>query len=177
MSVATDASELGVADERRRSESARRALPPVVALRATVASCRYASGSTGRRDDGLAQRAFGGRDVAGHHPRAAEIGQRLAGRRRRGWPPWSRPRAPSSARRVVPDLGGVEPDASQRAVDLRFVREALDGAAQRQHRRLVPPGARVRQPERDEVGRASSGRARPALRAGRWRATLSPSVA
>ena len=43
----------------------------------------------------------------------------------------------------------LEPDLSQRAIDLRFVRIALERIAEREHREIPVPGARVREADGD----------------------------
>ena len=99
---------------------------------------------------GLLEHLLGGLELMIVEQRAAVERLHLArgGRRRSG----SLQRFERLADRigpVVPRLGDLEPDASERAVEQRLVGRALERASERQHRQIRVPGPRVRQADGD----------------------------
>ena len=159
-----------------RTSRARRARPgcgrhaPV-----TSASCRYASGGTGRCATAWRSARSAACESPASSQRAAQFGEAcrcVASERPAAC--CSASTAFFSATRSPRRLRRRQPDVAERGVGLRRVGKALDGAAQRDHRGILAPGARLRQADRHQRDRRATARAPPAPRAARspWRSRL-----
>ena len=119
----------------------------------TSASCRYASGGTGSFATAWrSARSAAGRSPASNHARPSSARCRS-----------SHPnRLAACCKRfdrlierdaIAAALRFGQPHVAERRVDLRRVRETLDGAAQRDHRGVLAPGARLREADgHDAIG-------------------------